>query len=415
MEKIIVGGGKKLDGSVRVDSAKNSVLPMLAGSILTTDEVVIKNCPKIKDVLVMIDILENLGVKTTFKGNDLIVNSSNMDGYTIPVRLGGELRSSVFMLGSLLARMGMANLSFPGGCKIGDRPIDIHVAALKSMGADFFDVSTEIVCKASKLKGTNIYLSYPSVGATENLILAGVLAEGDTYIYNSAREPEIKDLACFLRAMGAKIYGEGSDTILIRGVKKLHGTEYTPTGDRIEAGTFIIATLITGGMVEITNVFSQNILPVIDKFCNNTCKVIIKNDIIYIKSGSVVKSFTLTTGPHPEFPTDLQAPATVLACIAEGSSVITETVFENRFLHVPELSRMGADIIATRKRAVINGVKRLHGETVTAMDLRGGAALVLAGLNAEGKTVINDAHHISRGYYKIVEKFSSLGAEIKEL
>ncbi len=413
MEKFVINGGGRLDGKVRVESAKNAVLPMLAGAILTSEDVVIKNCPKIRDVLVMIKILKSLGVKVKFETNDLIVNASGINGYIIPSDLCGELRSSVFLLGALLSRVKRAEMAFPGGCKIGERPIDIHIVALKYLGVDFFDISTKIVCSVKTLKGAKVCLAYPSVGATENLLLSSVLANGTTVIKNCAKEPEVKDLCSFLRSMGAKIFGEGTDTITVEGVKRLHGTVYTPIGDRIEAGTYFIATLINGGMVEISNCFPQNLLPLIDKFCYNTCKINTFNDIILITSKNKVKGFTVTTAPHPAFPTDLQAQVCALACVASGCSVITETVFENRFLHLPEMIRMGADAVFDGKRAVFNGVKSLHGANVFAKDLRGGAGLVLAGLGAEGKTVVNDAMHVNRGYYKLAEKLTSLGADIK--
>lgn len=413
MEKIIVNGGGRLDGKIRVESAKNAVLPMLAGSILTNDDVVIKNCPKIRDVIVMIKILRALGVKVIFDGNDLVVNASGINNFVITPQLCGEMRSSVFLLGALLSRTGRAEMSLPGGCKIGERPIDLHIVALKSLGVDFYDVSSKIVCESKGLYGAEIYLAYPSVGATENLLLAGVTAKGRTVIKNCAREPEIKDFCRFLRSMGANIIGDGTDTIVIEGVKKLSGTEYTPIGDRIEAGTFLIATLMNGGTVEISNCFSQNLLPLIDKFCYNSCKFKANNDIIFIKSKKKIKGFTITTAPHPAFPTDLQAQVCALACVADGCSVVTETVFENRFLHLPEMARMGADIVFDNCRAVFKGVKTLHGETVFAKDLRGGAGLVLAALKAEGTTIVNGAVHINRGYYRFAEKLNALGANVK--
>ncbi len=415
MGKFEIYGGKRLSGSVSLESAKNAVLPLLAGAILTDEQVVIKNCPKIHDVLNMVRILQALGVSVLFEENNLIINSKSINSYTIPSCLGRELRSSIFMLGSLLSRMGRAKLSFPGGCDIGLRPIDIHLSALKSMGVHIKEENGELNCKVKKLKGRKISLDFPSVGATENIMLSAVLAEGKTEIKNPAREPEIVDLMNFLNSMGAKVYGAGTSTILINGVKKLHGTEYKPISDRIEAGTFMLATAITGGEVEIKGANAKNICSLIHKLCDNTCKVTIKNDIIYVKSGVVRKSFGITTAPYPAFPTDLQAQTTSLLSVCDGDSVVTENMFETRFNHIPELIKMGADITVKGRTALIHGVKKLYGAEVVAKDLRGGAALVLAGLFAEGKTTVHDILHIERGYLDFDKKLVSLGADITKV
>ncbi len=413
MEKFLINGGRKLNGSIKIESAKNAVLPILAGSILTEEEVVIKNCPKIKDVLNMVEILNGLGVYAEFYGNDIVVNSKNIFGYEIPEKLMCKLRSSIFMMGALLSRMKKAVLYYPGGCDIGDRPIDIHLNGLKSMGAFISEVNGEIVCSGGSMKSSKIKLPFPSVGATENLMLSAVKLKGRTVIENVAREPEIKDLAKFLNLMGAKIKGAGGNTIVIDGVKKLHGVEYQPISDRIEAGTYIIASAITGGDVEIVNVNYENIYPLLDKFCNNTCKVSVNNDIIHIKGVEGRKGYKLITGPYPEFPTDLQAPAMALATVSEGVSEITETVFEKRFKQVEELVKMGANIKVVGNTATIEGVKRLKGTKVFAKDLRGGASLVIAGLVADGKTVVSGVEYIDRGYFKMEEKLKMLGADIK--
>ncbi len=323
MGKFEIYGGKRLSGKIELESAKNAVLPLLAGSILTDEQVVVKNCPKIHDVLNMIKILEALGANVEFSGKDLIINAKNINSCSIPVELGRELRSSIFMLGSLLSRVGIANISYPGGCDIGLRPIDMHLSSLKSMGVHIKEQEGEINCSVDKLKGRDIYLDFPSVGATENIMLAGALAKGKTQIHNPAKEPEIVDLMNFLNSMGAKIYGAGTSTILIDGVERLHGTEYTPIADRIEAGTFMLAAAITGGEVEIKGLKAKNILSLIHKLCDNTCKIMIKDDIIWLKSGVLKKSFDLVTAPYPAFPTDLQAQTTSLLSVCNGESIVT--------------------------------------------------------------------------------------------
>ncbi len=412
MENYVIHGGRKLDGKIDIQSSKNAVLPIIAGSILTNEQVVIKNCPKIKDVYAMLNILSHLGTKWTFDNDDLILNSSSIDNYSIPQNLASELRSSIFMLGALVSRFKKAKLFFPGGCDIGLRPIDIHLSALSDLGVIISDINGEINCFSNQVVGRDICLDFPSVGATENIMLASVFAKGKTQIYNPAKEPEIVDLMNFLNSMGAKIYGAGTSTILIEGVKSLHGTEYTPISDRIECGTYLLATAIAGGQVQLNNCQAKNISFLIHKLCDNTCKITIKNDIIYIKSGSLRKNFSFTTGPYPMFPTDLQAQATALLTICNGVSVVSENVFEMRFRHIPELIKMGANIIVKGKNAIITGVDTLKGATVEAYDLRGGAALVLAGLNAEGKTIVKNVSHIERGYYQMDKKLSLLGADI---
>ncbi len=412
MGRYEIYGGKKLSGKIELESAKNAVLPLLAASILTNEQVIIKNCPKIQDVLNMIKIIKCLGVSVCFEGKNLIVNAKNINSYVIPSELCKELRSSVFMLGALLSRCNNAVFSMPGGCDIGIRPIDMHLSALKSMGVNIKEDQNGFNCSVKKLKGQDVYLDFPSVGATENIMLAAVLAEGKTQIRNPAREPEIVDLMNFLNSMGAKVYGAGTSTILIEGVKRLHGCEYTPIADRIEAGTFMLATAITGGEIEIKGIKAKNISSLIHKLCDNTCKITIKNDIIYLNSGAVKKSFGFVTAPYPAFPTDLQAQTTALLSVCEGDSVVTENMFETRYNHIPELIKMGANISVKGRTAFIHGVKELYGAEVVAKDLRGGAALVIAGLVAQGKTTVLDIHHIERGYLDLDKKLCALGAEI---
>ena len=415
MEKFMINGGRKLSGKLRIESAKNAVLPLLAASILTDEEVLIKDCPKIADVLSMIKILKSLGVKAEFCGTDLCVCAESVNECKISENLAKELRSSVFMMGALLSRTKKAWLSYPGGCDIGLRPIDLHLSAMKKLGVKIQDTGGEIICKADKIIGREIYIDFPSVGATENIMLAAVMAEGKTEIRNAAKEPEIVDLMRFLNKMGAKVYGAGTSTILIEGVKKLHGTIFKPMPDRIETGTYLVAAAITGGEIELENCSAKNIYSLVHKFCDNTCKIDIKNDIIHLKGGARRKAFSFSTGPYPSFPTDMQAQAMSLAAVSEGVSVISENVFETRFRHVPELIKMGADITVKGKTAIVKGVDKLYGASVVASDLRGGAALVLAALNAEGETVVNDVYHINRGYLDMDKKLALLGAEIKRI
>lgn len=412
MDKYVINGGGIISGKLKIESAKNAVLPMMAAALLTEEEVVIKNCPEISDVVNMSKILASLGAEVNFSEGNLIINSKNISSYSVSETLSKEIRTSVLTLGALLSRAKKAVIAYPGGCNLGARPIDIHIAALKTLGAEVFEYGGEIVCNAKRLKGKDVYFSFPSVGATENVMLAAVTAKGITRIRNAAKEPEIVDFANMLNKMGAKISGAGSCEMEIEGVKKLYGAVYTPVFDRIEAGTYLLAAAVTGGEIEISNVQSENISSLIGKLCDNSCKISIKNDIIYLRAGRMRKSFGITTGPYPMFPTDLQAPATVLAAVSEGVSVIEENVFDSRFCHAQELVKMGADITLYGKRARVCGVKKLRGAEVRAHDLRCGAALVLAGLAAEGRTVVRDIKYLERGYSAMDKKLKCLGADI---
>lgn len=408
----LINGGRPLSGSIVSESAKNAVLPMLAASILTEETTVIKNCPKIGDVIAMREILTYLGVSSEFSGNDIIINASKIKYRPILGDLSAKLRSSVFLAGALLSRFNLAEIAYPGGCKIGKRPLDIHVSVLRQSGATVNETEESIFCVKSTESCGIIRLRYPSVGATENAILCSVLSKGETFVTGAAEEPEIRDLANFLNSMGARIYGAGSKIIKIEGVKRLHGTEFTPIPDRIEIGTYLVSAAITGGEVEIKGANTKNLFSLINKFCDNTCKINISNDIIYLKSGSVRKRFNVTTGPYPDFPTDMQPQMLALAAVSKGTSLIKETVFENRFGYAEELVKMGARIRVKDNLAVVRGVNSLIGAEVTAGDLRGGAALVLAGLSANGTTKVNGVSHIERGYYNFIEKLKSLGADV---
>lgn len=413
MEKYIVNGGNKLYGSVGIQSAKNSVLPILAATVLTDREVKLLNVPRISDVRNMVKILSCLGCKTVYDEDSIIIDSSSADCFEIPSALARELRSSVFLLGAVISRFHYAKIAYPGGCDIGLRPVDLHLNGLKRLGVQISEKNGYINCKCDKLCGNEIMLDCPSVGATENIMLAAVKAEGTTIIKNAAREPEIEDLQNFLNKIGAKISGAGSGTVRIDGVKKLYGCEFRPIPDRIEAGTFLIGAAMCGGEISVEGVFPENISSLLHKLTENGCKIAINDDKILLENHKTLTSVkTIETRPYPGFPTDLQAQYTALCCICDGHSIITENLFETRFKYVPELRKMGADVTVKDRNAFVRGVEKFKGATVTAYDLRGGAALVLAGLAGEGSSEIIDISHIDRGYGSFEQKLRMLGADI---
>ena len=415
MEKYIIEGGRPLFGEVEIQSAKNAVLPLLAAAVLTDERVVIHKCPRIADVLNMVGILGELGCNTKIDGNDLVIDSADAANHEIPSSLAKELRSSVFMLGSVVSRFGRARIAYPGGCDIGLRPIDLHLNGLRRLGVCVSEGGGYIDCSCGKIEGAEVVLDFPSVGATENIILAAAKAKGTTLIRNAAKEPEIVDLQNFINRMGGKIRGAGTATVRIDGVRKLSGTEYTPVSDRIEAGTFLIASAMCGGEIAIKNADADNISSLLHKLCEISCKISTKDDKIYIRSGRRLSPKLVETSPYPGFPTDLQAPMTALACICDGSTVIVENLFETRFKHVPELIRMGADVTVRGRSAFVRGVGSLKGADVVAGDLRGGAALTLAAISAEGLSTVTDLSHIDRGYSDFEYKLRGLGARIRRV
>ena len=416
MEKYIVEGGRPLYGHIEIQSAKNAVLPLLAASVLTDETVVIHKCPRIRDVLNMIGILEELGCSTRFDGDDLYIDSSAAANHEIPAALAKELRSSVFMLGSVIARFGRARIAYPGGCDIGLRPIDLHLSGLRRLGVAIAEDGGYIDCVCEKPCGAEVLLDCPSVGATENLILASARAEGTTVIRNAAREPEIVDLQNFINRMGGKVKGAGGAVVVVEGVRKLHGAAYTPMPDRIEAGTFLIAAAMCGGKLAIGNANADHIASLLHKLREISCKIRVQDDKIYIECGGKRLSPKLVeTSPYPGFPTDLQAPMTALACICDGATVIVENLFETRFKHVPELIRMGADITVRGRTALVRGVRSLKGADVIAGDLRGGAALTLAAISAEGESTVTDLGYIDRGYSEFEYKLRGAGARIRRV
>ena len=413
MEKYIINGGNKLYGSVKIQSAKNSVLPILAATVLADEKVEILNIPQISDVKNMVKILACLGCKTVYDGENIIIDSSSADCFEIPSALARELRSSVFLLGAVISRFHSAKIAYPGGCDIGLRPVDLHLNGLKRLGVQISEKNGYINCKCDKLRGNEIMLDCPSVGATENIMLAAVKAEGTTIIKNAAREPEIEDLQIFLNRIGAKISGAGSGTIRIDGVSKLYGCEYNPIPDRIEAGTFLIGTAMCGGEITVEGIYPEIISSLIHKLTENGCKIHINDDKIILENHSVLTSVkSVETRPYPGFPTDLQAQYTALCCICNGQSIITENLFETRFKYVPELRKMGADITVIDRNAFVRGVEKFKGATVVAYDLRGGAALVLASLAGEGSSEVLGISHIDRGYGSFEYKLRALGADI---
>ncbi|MCI8370313.1 MAG: UDP-N-acetylglucosamine 1-carboxyvinyltransferase [Clostridia bacterium] len=413
MEKYIINGGNRLYGSVEIQTAKNSVLPVLAATVLTDEKVRILNVPNISDVKNMVKILTRLGCKAVYDGNDLVVDGSSADCYEIPSELAHELRSSVFLLGSVISRFRMAKIAYPGGCDIGLRPVDLHLTGLKKLGVDITEENGYIICKCEKLRGTEIMLDCPSVGATENIMLAAVRADGTTVIKNAAREPEIEDLQRLLNLMGAKVRGAGSSSVIIEGVEKLNGCDFLPIPDRIEAGTFLVGAAMCGGEVELNRVCAENVSSLLHKLRENGCKISINNDKIILENHKRLTSVkSIETQPYPGFPTDLQAQITALCCVCRGHSIITENLFETRFKYVPELRKMGADVTVINRNAFVRGVERFKGATVVAHDLRGGAALVLAGLAAEGRSEILDISHIDRGYGSYEYKLRKLGGDI---
>lgn len=414
MEKIVVKGGCKLSGEVNISSAKNSVLPIIAASILCGEKSVIKNSPMLEDVIVICDVLKSLNAKVDIdkKNNIISIDTSDVITCEPDAELVKKMRASFLIMGPMLARFGRFRISLPGGCNIGSRPIDLHLKGLSALGAKINLGHGYVEAYTNKLVGTQIYLDFPSVGATENIMMTAVLAEGETTIENAAAEPEIVDLASFLISMGGKIKGAGTDTIHITGVKKLNGVTHTPVYDRIEAGTFMIAAAITKSKIKINGILEEHMKPVIAKLTECGLSLEQFGDSVIVDGNRELRPVDIKTMPYPGFPTDMQAQMMGLLSTVRGTSVITETIFENRYMHVNELKRMGANIKTEGRSAIIEGVDWLTGAEVKATDLRAGAALILAGLVAEGTTSIQDVYHIDRGYVEIEKKLQKLGANI---
>ncbi|BCV20889.1 UDP-N-acetylglucosamine 1-carboxyvinyltransferase [Moorella sp. Hama-1] len=413
MEVLVVNGGRRLEGAVTIQGAKNAALPVMAAMLLATGECRLQRVPHLQDVNVMVAVIRSLGVRVERSGQDLLVTPEARLTPEVPAELMRQLRASNLVMGPLLGRARYFRVPYPGGCAIGSRPMDLHLKGLMAMGAEVTEKQGYIEARTTGLRGTNIYLDFPSVGATENLMMAAVLADGVTNLHNAAREPEIVDLQNFLNAMGARIHGAGRDTIRIEGVKELRGCDYKIIPDRIEAGTFLAAAAATRGDVLVQNCQPGHLLAVLAKLREMGARVIIKKDAIRIQGTGRLQATDCKTLPYPGFPTDMQPQFMTLMAVAEGTSVIVESIFENRYKQAAELRRLGADIRIEGRVAVINGVPALSGSVVEASDLRAGAALVIAGLVAEGQTNIEGIHHLDRGYEQLESRLRNLGADIQ--
>lgn len=417
MEKLVIHGGKPLEGTVRVSGAKNAVLPIIVASMLGTTQSVLTEIPKLDDVHTVCEVITSLGVHIDqSQAGTLVIDASHLTSTSAPYDLVRRMRASFLVMGPLLARKGHAKISLPGGCSIGARPIDLHLKAFEAMGAVINLENGDIEASVENgLKGAQIYLDFPSVGATENVLMAASLAEGRTVLENAAEEPEIVDLATYLNSMGANIRGAGTNVIRIEGVKELHGANHSVIPDRIEAGTFMVGAAMTGGNVYVENALSEHLKPLVAKLKEVGATVEEDIDGIRVIGHKPLRPADIKTLPYPGFPTDMQAQFMALTTICQGTSVITETVFENRFMHVDEFKRMGAKIRIEGRSAIVEGVPHLKGADVNATDLRAGAALVLAGLVAEGETKVGYLYHIDRGYDNLVQKLQRLGADIVQV
>ncbi len=412
MSRFIIQGGKRLEGEIEISGSKNAALPIIAATVLNAGTTTLYNVPDIQDVNTMFEILKKIGATIKRKNNKIIINTSKIHTYEIPDDLMRQMRSSVILAGALLGKYHKARFSCPGGCDIGSRPIDLHLKGFEKLGVNIKEEYGEIYCDAEKIIGTQIHLDFPSVGATENIILASCLGEGTTVITNAAREPEIEDMIKYLNKMGTKINGAGTDKVEIVGVRRLSEVSYNIMPDRIETGTYLVAGAITNGNIKLLNVNPTHIEPILNKLDEVNCKLNINNNKIEIIAPKRVKAVDIKTMPYPGFPTDMQSIFGALLITAKGTSVITENIFESRYKYAQELIRMGAKINVEGRTAIIKGTKKIQGANVVATDLRGGASLVIAGLYAKGVTQVDNIHYILRGYEKIDEKLKKLGAKI---
>jgi UDP-N-acetylglucosamine 1-carboxyvinyltransferase len=417
LDKLLINGGRKLEGEIRISGAKNATLPIVAATLLADTPMTVGNVPHLHDVTTMIELLGRMGVGVTINDRMRIeVDATSIKHYSAPYELVKTMRASILVLGPLVARFGEAEVSLPGGCAIGTRPVNLHIAGLEAMGAEIKVENGYIRAKSGRLKGARIFMDTVSVTGTENLIMAAALADGETLIENAAREPEVVDLALFLNQMGAKIEGHGTDTIRIQGVKKMHGTDYSVMPDRIETGTYLCAGAMTGGRVRMRDTDPSLLDAVLAKLEESGATIGKGKDWLEVDMrGKRLKAVSVKTAPYPAFPTDMQAQFTALNLIAEGTGTITETVFENRFMHVQEMQRMGANLRLEGNTTISEGVEKLTGAPVMATDLRASAGLVLAGLVAQGETTVERIYHIDRGYETIEEKLGQLGAKIKRV
>lgn len=414
MGKYKIEGGYVLKGEIDVNGSKNAILPILAATVLNEKESILHNCPRISDLIVTEEILKNIGCNVKREGKTLIIDSSKAQGYLLDNTMVEKMRSSILFLGSILSRFGEAQIGYPGGCAIGERPIDLHIQAMKKMGVEIKEEDGILQCKAKKLRGTTVNLIFPSVGATENIMLLAVKATGKTTIYNAAREPEIVDLQNYLKKAGAKIQGAGTDTIIIEGVNELNDVEYNIMPDRIEAGTFLCAAAITKGELFLKNINPNDMRQILLQLLATGCMIKEYKNEIFLKAPKRLHAIhKIYTQPYPGFPTDMQPQLMSLLTLAKGTSIIIETVFESRFKHIVDLCQMGAKIDCEGRIAIINGVSKIKGACVASKDLRGGAALIIAGLAAEGETTVCCSEYVERGYESIEKSFLNLGAKIK--
>lgn len=417
MSKYIINGGNKLEGRLCIRGAKNSILPIMAAAILNENISIIHNVPNISDVYVMIKILESIGCKVKYEDDTLIIDSSSISSNEIDESYVRKMRSSIIIMGAMIGRLDYTKISYPGGCAIGSRPIDLHLKALRDLGIRVQEENGFIRCFKDKLEGNTINFEFPSVGATENAMLAAVKAKGITKIYNAAREPEIEDLQTFLNSMGAKVKGAGTNCIEIEGVERLNKVEHDIIPDRIAIGTYMIASSITGGRLEVDKIIVSHMEPIIDKLKVAGCEIEYTSKGLTLNAPKIIQAIDLVrTSPHPGFPTDMQAQLMALMSVSNGTSIFHETIFENRFMHCAELTRMGANIkYITENICMVKGVGKLHSAKVKSPDLRGGASLMLAALATNGETEISDIYHVERGYENIETVLKSLGADIKRV
>ncbi len=417
MDKLVIEGGSRLAGEVRISGAKNAALPILCAALLSTEPLVLENVPDLNDIGTMLALLAQMGVRVTREGSTVSLDASTLDNPTAPYEMVKTMRASILVLGPLVARCGIAKVSLPGGCAIGARPVDQHIKGLQAMGAEVSVEHGYVQARVSQLKGARLFTDMVTVTGTENLMMAACLADGETVIENAAREPEVVDLAQCLSAMGARISGAGTDVIRIRGVDRLHGARHRIMPDRIETGTFLCAAAATGGEVRLLGTSTGYLDAVVDKLMDAGCDIVSEktpqHEAIVLRAPARLKAVSIRTSPYPAFPTDMQAQFMAINCVAEGSAVIRETIFENRFMHAVELIRLGADIKIDGNTAFVTGVQRLQGATVMATDLRASASLVVAGLVAEGETHVERIYHLDRGYEHIEAKLTGLGARIR--
>ncbi len=415
MDKLLIAGGARLSGEIAISGAKNAALPILCSALLTTEPVTFTNVPRLNDIGTLLRLLEQMGVKVTRDGDTVTLDAAGVNNPVASYEMVKTMRASILVLGPLVARFGEARVSLPGGCAIGARPVDQHIKGLQAMGAEVKVEHGYVHAKVPRLKGARLFTDMVTVTGTENLMMAACLADGETVIENAAREPEVVDLANCLVAMGAQISGAGGDVIRIRGVKALHGATYRVMPDRIETGTYLCAAAVTGGEVRLTQTSGSYLDAVIDKLMDAGCEIHTERDAIRLTAPARLNAVSLRTAPYPAFPTDMQAQFMALNCIAQGTATVTETIFENRFMHVNELVRLGAKIQVDGKVAVIEGVPRMSGATVMATDLRASASLVIAGLVADGETVVDRIYHLDRGYDCMEAKLRGIGADIERV